>query len=57
MIRKWLKAELVDKGEFSPTEQGTPQGGGISPLLLNVALHGMEEAVESAISSPPKLTA
>ncbi len=44
MIRKWLKAGLVDKGEFSPTEEGAPQGGGISPLLLNVALHGMEEA-------------
>ncbi len=41
---KWLMAGLVDKGEFSPTEEGTPQGGGISPLLLNVALHGMEEA-------------
>jgi RNA-directed DNA polymerase len=44
MISKWLKAGLIDKGEFSPTEEGTPQGGGISPLLLNVALHGMEEA-------------
>ena len=29
---------------FAPTAEGTPQGGGISPCLLNVALHGLEEA-------------
>jgi RNA-directed DNA polymerase len=44
MIRKWLKAGVVERGSFSPTEEGTPQGGGISPLLLNIALHGMETA-------------
>ncbi|TCJ31278.1 hypothetical protein E0504_49320 [Parafrankia sp. BMG5.11] len=35
---------MVDKGRFAPTEEGTPQGGVISPLLLNIALQGMEEA-------------
>jgi len=35
---------VVDKGRFAPTEEGTPQGGVVSPLLLNVALHGMEQA-------------
>ncbi|MFC9331649.1 reverse transcriptase N-terminal domain-containing protein, partial [Kitasatospora sp. NPDC057015] len=44
LVRQWLKAGVVDKGRFAPTEEGTPQGGVISPLLFNVALHGMEEA-------------
>jgi RNA-directed DNA polymerase len=44
MIRAWLKAGVMERGEFTPTEDGTPQGGVISPLLLNVALHGMEDA-------------
>jgi len=43
-IRGWLKAGVVDRGRYSPTVEGTPQGGGISPLLLNIALQGMEEA-------------
>jgi RNA-directed DNA polymerase len=40
----WLKAGVVEKGRFAPTEEGTPQGGVVSPLLLNIALHGMEHA-------------
>ena len=43
-IRGWLRAGVVEREQFTPTEQGTPQGGVISPLLLNVALHGLEEA-------------
>ena len=44
LIADWLKAGVVEKGRLSPTEEGTPQGGVVSPLLLNVALHGMEHA-------------
>ena len=44
-IKKWLKAGIIDKGLFANTEKGTPQGGVISPLLANIALHGMEEAM------------
>jgi RNA-directed DNA polymerase len=45
MIRDWLKAGVFEAGKgFAPTGEGTPQGGVISPLLLNVALHGLEEA-------------
>jgi RNA-directed DNA polymerase len=43
LIRDWLKAGVVDRGRFAPTEAGTPQGGLVSPVLLNVALHGMEK--------------
>ncbi len=45
LVARWLKAGIFEVGEgFSPTEVGTPQGGVISPLLLNIALHGLEEA-------------
>jgi RNA-directed DNA polymerase len=44
MIRQWLKAGVVEQGRLSRTEEGTPQGGVASPLLLNIALHGMEKA-------------
>src|SRR6266498_5135386 len=43
-IAQWLKAVEIDQGRFAPTERGSPQGGVISPVLMNVALHGMEEA-------------
>src|SRR6266498_2099505 len=43
-IRGWRKAGDVDRGGYSPTDEGTPQGGVISPLLLNIALQGMEAA-------------
>jgi RNA-directed DNA polymerase len=40
-----LKAGVFETGKgFAPTDAGTPQGGVISPLLLNIALHGLEEA-------------
>jgi RNA-directed DNA polymerase len=44
MVAGWLAAGVVDRGRFAPTEEGTPQGGVVSPMLLNIALHGMEEA-------------
>ncbi|HEY0689404.1 MAG TPA: group II intron reverse transcriptase/maturase [Kribbella sp.] len=43
-VTQWLTAGVVEKGRFTPTDAGTPQGGVISPVLLNIALHGMEQA-------------
>ena len=39
LIQKWMKAGVLEEGEWSETEQGTPQGAVISPLLANVYLH------------------
>ena len=41
-IKAWLKSGVIDQKVFTATSEGTPQGGVISPLLANVALHGME---------------
>jgi RNA-directed DNA polymerase len=39
LIRKWLKAGVMEDGNLVPTEAGTPQGAVISPLLANIYLH------------------
>src|SRR5438067_807066 len=44
-MKVWLKAGVLEGVDFTPTKAGTPQGGVISPLLANIALHGMEEAI------------
>lgn len=47
-IRAWLKAGIMEADQFLPSEEGTPQGGVVSPLLANIALTGMEAALRSA---------
>ena len=39
LIRKWLKAGVLEAGQWSCSEEGTPQGGSASPLLANIYLH------------------
>jgi RNA-directed DNA polymerase len=39
LIRRWLKAGILEEGEWQPSEEGTPQGGSISVLLSNIYLH------------------
>ena len=39
LIRRWLKAGILEDGEVHPNEEGTPQGGSISVMLSNVYLH------------------
>ncbi len=47
LIKGWLKAGFVFQGKFNPTEEGTPQGGVISPLIANIGLHGLETYIKA----------
>ncbi|PSB24965.1 group II intron reverse transcriptase/maturase [Chlorogloea sp. CCALA 695] len=52
-IRSWLKAGVMDGKQLFPTSEGTPQGGVISPLLANIALHGMENRIKQFAETLP----
>ncbi len=53
LIKRWLKAGVIDNEVFQESVEGTPQGGVISPLLANIALHGMEKAIEEYAANTP----
>lgn len=53
LIRSWLEAGVMDRNKYSDTLEGTPQGGVISPLLANIALHGMEKCITQLAQSLP----
>lgn len=46
VLRKWLKCGYIFDRQFLPTEEGTPQGGIISPTLANMALDGLQSLLE-----------
>jgi RNA-directed DNA polymerase len=52
-VRAWLKAGVMDGKQLFPTSEGTPQGGVISPLLANIALHGMEKRIKQYADTLP----
>lgn len=52
-IRAWLKSGVVDNRQLFPTSEGTPQGGILSPLLANIALHGMENRLKEFAQTLP----
>jgi RNA-directed DNA polymerase len=47
MLRKWLKSGVVDAGQLQRTDEGTPQGGIISPTLANITLNGLEQGLDN----------
>ena len=51
VVKAWLKAGWVFEGTREESDCGTPQGGVISPLLANVALHGMEHRMTQLANS------
>ena len=46
MLEKWLKCGFVETRKIFPTEEGTPQGGTISPVLMNMTLDGLERILK-----------
>src|SRR3954462_15817897 len=52
-VARWLAAGVIENGQYAPSHEGTPQGGVISPLLMNIALHGMETAAGARYSTAP----
>lgn len=55
-LKAWLKAAIVDGSRKIFPEKGTSQGGILSPLLSNVALHGIEEKLKLWIEKMPAQT-
>ena len=47
LIRKYLKAGVMNRGKYESTEIGTPQGGNLSPLLSNIILNELDKELES----------
>ncbi|RUT02863.1 group II intron reverse transcriptase/maturase [Dulcicalothrix desertica PCC 7102] len=56
LIKQWLKAGYIEEGTWHPTDAGTPQGSVVSPLLANIALHGMESALGVKYSKKGTIT-
>lgn len=55
MLRAWLKAGYWESGKLYPTLQGTPQGGVISPPIMNMTLDGLEQTVAAALPTRHQL--
>ncbi|MCP4265915.1 MAG: group II intron reverse transcriptase/maturase, partial [Candidatus Brocadiaceae bacterium] len=45
ILKKWLKSGYIENKRLFPTKRGTPQGGTISPLIMNMVLDGLETII------------
>ena len=57
ILRKWLKSGYLENHVFHTTQEGTPQGGIISPVLANLTLDGMERLLSEKFSNASRHTA
>lgn len=55
ILKQWLEAGYMEKGQWYPSMDGTPQGAIISPTLLNITLSGLEAAAKRAASPKDKV--
>ena len=55
VLQKWLKCGYVDTKQLFPTEEGTPQGGAISPTLMNMTLDGLERLLKERLPTRKKV--
>ena len=46
ILRQWLRAGFIEKHVWHPTEAGPPQGGIISPVLMNLTLDGLQQGLQ-----------
>ena len=55
ILEKWLKCGFVETGKLFPTDEGTPQGGTISPTLMNMTLDGLERLLQERLPTRQKV--
>ena len=56
VLQRWLRAGYLEGSTLNPTTQGTPRGGIISPVLANLALNGLDDALTAVFKTPAQRT-
>lgn len=54
-LKAWLKSGFINEGELFSTDAGTPQGGVASPLMANIALHGLQSEILKGLTYKEKM--